>query len=181
MNATTTTNAAADATNAKPATPDQAKAAAKPQAAAKPAKPAKKESAKPAAKKGASKAAAKKTSSGKGAAFFIAANRPASGALLHAHTEAFFTIYGMHKGKGAPVSIARAVMGATALNYHKGNGRFEVRDGQVFMTEAGKIQFGARVPSIDAAAVAAFVSVMTTGKPDGQYVKAAGAIAAIAA
>lgn len=169
-------------------TPAKAKGAAKPRTTrpAKPAakdaaKPAGKDAAKPAGKAGDKKAPAKKaTPSGKGALYFISANRPASGALLHAHTEAFFRIYGMHKAGGAPLSTARVVLGATAINYHVGAQRFEKRDGKLYMTEAGKIQFGGRLGGIDENAVKAFMSVMTSGKPDGTFVKAAGAIGKVA-
>lgn len=129
--------------------------------------------------KGASKPAAAKPS-GKQALYFISANRPASGALLHAHTEAFFRIYDMHKKGGAPLSTARAVMGATAINYHVSNARFEKRDGRLYMTEAGKLQFGSRIGGIDEEAVKAFMAVMTGGKADGQYVKAQAAISKVA-
>jgi hypothetical protein len=126
------------------------------------------------------KAPAKATASGKGALYFISANRPASGGLLYAHTEAFLRIYSMHKNGGAPLATARRVMGDTAINYHVSNGRFEKRDGKVYMTESGKIQFSSRLGSIDEEAVKAFMGVMITGKPDGSYVKAAGAITKIA-
>lgn len=179
-NDTNATNASTDLISAERMdTPAKAKGAAKPRTT-RPAKPAAKDAAKPAAK-GEKKAPAKKaTPSGKGALYFISANRPASGALLHAHTEAFFQLYGMHKAGGAPLSTARVVLGATAINYHVGAQRFEKRDGKLYMTEAGKIQFGGRMGGIDENAVKAFMSVMTTGKADGTFVKAQGAIGKVA-
>ena len=130
-------------------------------------------------KKAPAKPAAK--ASGKGARFFISCGRPVSGSGLHAHTEAFFQIYGMHKEQGAPKATAQRVLGATAVNYHKGNARFEERDGKIFLTKAGLNHFAARVAAIDSAMVKAFVSVLTTGKADGVAVKVQDNIAAIAA
>lgn len=179
-NDTNATNASTDLIGAERlTTPAQAKGAAKPRTT-RPAKPAAKDAAKPAAKDGKkAPAKAKATASGKQALYFIATGRPASGAALQAHTQAFMQIYGMLKGQGAPLKAAQRVMGATAVNYHKTNARFEVRDGKVFLTGAGVNHFAARQGAIDGALVAVYVAILTTGKADGNVVKAQANIAAI--
>lgn len=152
-------------------TPAKAKDAVKrtTRTAKKPAAPAKKTSAK------------KPAASGKGAHYFISCGRPAAGAALHAHTEAFFQIYSMHKAGGAPIATAQRVMGASAVNYHVSNARFEKRDGKVYLTPAGKNHFAARLGGIDGELVKAYISVMTTGKADGVAVKVQDNIAPVQA
>lgn len=155
--------------------------------AAAPAKKAAKKApaAKPAAKaatKPAPKAASVKKAAGKAktipAAFGLSASfRPSAGKALQCHTQAALEYFGlMGKNGKASKRDLRDVMGDTAVNYHLGRtvANFVEADGLISLSERGRFVFAERAQAFndsDRATVAAYLSVMKTGKPDGKVVK----------
>lgn len=151
MTTTTTTTAKATTAKAVPAKP-RAKAATKPRA----------------------KAAA-------AAVKFALVDRPVAGNRLYAFTQAVQELFGMDKGKAVPRAEFAKVVGATAINYHKGKGTYDVDDkGMVTITAAGKASFANRAGRIDPALVEAYKAVLTTGKPSDAVCKNADLILKLA-
>lgn len=130
--------------------------------------------AKPRAKKAAaSKAAAP-------AVAFALVDRPVSGNRLFAFTQAVQELYGMDKGKAVERATFAKVVGATAINYHKGKGTYTIDEkGMVSITAAGKASFANRAGRIDPALVEAYKAVLTTGKPHDAVCKNADLIKAV--
>lgn len=152
----------------------EAAAAAKPAKKASAAKPAQKAKAAPRA------ASAKKTGAKAGtvsARFGLAAFvRPQSGKALQCHTQAVLEFFGLDKGASANKRDLRNVMGDTAVAYHlKATvANFQEKDGMISLSVRGKTVFASRVEAFndqDKALVKTFLSVMTTGKPDGRWAK----------
>lgn len=72
----------------------------------------------------------------------------------------------MDKGKAVARAEFAKVVGATAINYHKGKGTYTIDDkGMVAISAAGKASFANRAGRIDPALVEAYKAVLTTGKP----------------
>ncbi len=145
-------------TRAKPA----AGKVAKPVKAAAPVK-----SAKPA------KAKAQKVSATAAKFFIHQGTRPASGKLLQAHTEAALQFFGMYDGAQVAKKELVKVMGATAVAYHLGNATRNMADtdGKISLTAIGRGTFTARQAGLDEKATAAYLSILKTGKADGNFVK----------
>lgn len=91
--------------------------------------------------------------------------RPKAGHALFAHTAAFLKLSGMDEGKAYPSSKARSIIGATAVKYHSGNGNLAATDKGLTLTPKGRAFFAARGEA-NPELLAAFIGVMTTGKPD---------------
>lgn len=97
---------------------------------------------------------------------FALVDRPVAGNRLYAFTQAVQELYGMDKGKAVARAEFAKVVGATAINYHKGKGTYTVDDkGMITISAAGKASFANRAGRIDPALVEAFKAVLTTGKP----------------
>lgn len=97
---------------------------------------------------------------------FALVDRPVSGNRLYAFTQAVQELFGMDKGKAVPRAEFAKVVGATAINYHKGKGTYAVDDkGMVTITAAGKASFANRAGRIDPELVEAYKAVLSTGKP----------------
>jgi hypothetical protein len=134
--------------------------AAKPAAAKKPAakKPAKEKAAAPAAPKGVR---------------CMNANRPGSGVLLFAYTEAVLRLLGMYDGAEIEKNLLMKVMGLTAIGYHttqKANMQ-RLDNGRYVLTACGKAFFAERAGRAVAADVEGWIEVMSTGQADGRLVK----------
>ena len=142
---------------------------------------------KPAAIKAAPKAVTKAASKGKAAPVKVARKlgishavgqscRPVAGSKLAAYTAAWMASTGFAKG----ASIARAdlvkIAGERAIAYHTGAGNFASGKDGFKLTAKGNAVFSARSP--DEQLVAAYTSVLKTGKPsDVAGVKAAHIVA----
>lgn len=139
------------AVEAKPAT--KAKAAPKAKAASKP-------KAKAAAKVAAAPApvlAFKITTGGK----------PSAGARLFAHTQAVHDLTGMSKGAKVGRATLRSILGDTAIAYHLKQGNYKLTDNSmVYISELGFATFELRAGKILPSDYAAFVDILTTGKPN---------------
>lgn len=99
---------------------------------------------------------------------FTITNRPASGVILFAYTEAALQLLGMYDGKAIHPSMIKKVMGETAIRYHLGKGTFEKDDsGKLCLTTAGKAFFAERNLKAQEEHVAAFRNMMITGEQDG--------------
>lgn len=145
------------AVEAKPAT----KAKAAPKAKAEPkAKAASKPKAKAAAKVAAAPApvlAFKITTGGK----------PSAGARLFAHTQAVHDLTGMSKGAKVGRATLRSILGDTAIAYHLKQGNYKLTDNSmVYISELGFATFELRAGKILPSDYAAFVDILTTGKPN---------------
>lgn len=112
---------------------------------------------------------------------FALVDRPVAGNRLYAFTQAVQELFGMDKGKAVPRAEFAKVVGATAINYHKGKGTYDVDDkGMVTITPAGKASFANRAGRIDPALVEAYKAVLTTGKPSDAVCKNADLILKLA-
>lgn len=109
--------------------------------------------------------------------YFLITGRPAAGASLQAFTAAWFAMAGIDQGKAFDKGIAVKVAGATAIAYHVKTGRMVEKDGQIKLSEGGKIHFAAR--TIDERLKAVWTKVLKTGKPDGTLIKNANCIGKI--
>lgn len=87
--------------------------------------------------------------------------RPASGALLQAHTEAFFQLTGMVNGKRVPTSLAQTVMGKSAISWHTKRGNLDITSEGVGLSEVGEFKFGVR--NVNQEFLAGYVEVFTKG------------------
>lgn len=147
------------AVEAKPATKTKAAPKAKAEPKAK-AKAASKPKAKAAAKVAAAPApvlAFKITTGGK----------PSAGARLFAYTQAVHDLTGMSKGAKVGRAKLRAIVGDTAIAYHLKQGNYALTDdSMVFLTELGQATFELRAGKILPSDYAAFVEILTTGKPN---------------
>lgn len=160
------------------------KTAAKPAApkAAKPAKEVKKPAAKKPAVKAATKPATKKPAAKKQAPVApkaphgvrcMVANRPGSGVLLFAYTEAVLRLLGMYEGAEVEKAMLAKVMGQTAISYHttaKINMK-RLENGRYILTASGKAFFAERAVRANSADVEGWISVLSTGQADGVVVK----------
>lgn len=134
-------------------------------AAAKAAAPKAKAAAKPVAKK------AVKAKAPKGVRCSVV-NRPGSGLLLFAYTEAALQLLGMHKGATIEKATLIKVMGQTAISYHTTKGTLaRGDDGRYSLTVAGKAFFAERATKAADADIAAWLTVLSTGKVDGRVAK----------
>ena len=132
------------------------------------AKPAVKAAA-PAVKKAAKKAA--KAKAPKGIKVSVV-NRPGSGVLLFAYTEAALQLLGMYDGAAVEKQLLAKVMGLTAISYHTAKGTLaRGDDGRYSLTRAGLAFFTERKAKAAAADIKGWVSVLSTGKADGTIVK----------
>lgn len=90
--------------------------------------------------------------------------RPAAGAMLFAHTAAFFELSGFGSGKVLPRATIIQAMGARAVKYHTDRGNFEHAETGMRLSPMGKEYFN----EIRAKAIPEYVNqykeVMTTGK-----------------
>lgn len=135
------------------------------------------EAAKPAAPKVAKKPAGGKTVTKAKAAAPIAVAfgvhdgyRPKAGHRLYAFTHAWLSLSGMASGKPYSKQQAIKVAGRTAITYHLGAERFKEKDGMLILTPAGQAFFGEH-RSNEASHVQAWVDILRTGKPDGNFIK----------
>lgn len=151
--------------------PTRAKPAAEKATPAKAAKAPAVKSAKPT--KATKKATAQKVSATAAKYFIHQGTRPASGKLLQAHTEAALQFFGMYDGAQVAKKELVKVMGATAVAYHLGNATRNMIDteGKISLTAIGRGTFTARQAGLDEKATAAYLSILKTGKADGNYVK----------
>lgn len=131
-----------------------------PKAAAAPAvKPAKAKAAK-AVKKPTAKA---KPAAPKGIAYTIT-NRPSSGVLLFAYTQAALSLLDMYNGAAVEKAMMAKVMGLTAISYHVGKGTMQRGDdGKYSLTAQGIAFFTERATRAQSAHVAMFSTMMQTG------------------
>lgn len=162
-----------------PAAP-KAKAVEKKPAKAAKAATTKKAAAKPAAKaKPATKAASapRKAAKAKAPAApqgvrCMVANRPGSGVLLFAYTEAAIQLLGMYDGAEVEKAMLAKVMGQTAINYHVAKATLKRQDnGRYVLTVAGKAFFKERATRAVSTDLAGWLSVLSTGEADGNVVK----------
>jgi len=162
-----------------------AKKAAATKAAAKPAKKAtaKKAEAKPAATKAPRKAKAKAAPvEAKPVIGFTICNRPSSGVILFAYTQAALELLGMLEGEAVPSAKITAVMGATALRYHLAKQTFAKNDsGDIVLTNAGVHFFAERNQKAAKDHVEAFRRMMVEGVEDGVINKNANQVVALKA
>jgi len=140
-------------------------------------KPAKKAAAKPVAKaattkKPAAKAkVAPKAKAPKGIKCMVA-NRPGSGVLLFAYTEAALQLLGMYEGAEVEKAVLAKVMGLTAISYHTAKATLvRLDNGRYALTKAGKAFFAERATKAIAADLKGWTKVLSTGKADGVVVK----------
>lgn len=124
-------------------------------------------------------AAAKKKAGRISAAYGLATHiRPGSGKALQAHTEAVLQFFKLNS-KGGQVLKAdlRRVMGDTAVAYHlkpEIANFVEVEPGVIALSERGRLVFADRASKFaddSLSLVATYLSILTTGKPDGKVVK----------
>lgn len=131
--------------------------------------------AKPAVKKAAAKKpavkAAPKAKAPKGIKCMVA-NRPGSGVLLFAYTEAALQLLGMYDGAEVEKATLAKVMGQTAISYHTAKATLvRLDNGRYALTKAGKAFFAERACKAIAADLKGWTKVLSTGKADGVVVK----------
>jgi hypothetical protein len=103
---------------------------------------------------------------------FTITNRPSSGVVLFAYTEAALDLLGMHDGVAVPASTIKKIMGATALRYHLDKQTFAQDDsGKVTLTGAGKAFFAERKVRAQADHVEMFKTMMVSGTIAGALYK----------
>lgn len=138
-----------------------------------PAKPVKKASAKAAAAKPAPKAPRKAKAKAPAAPVrpevrFTICNRPSSGVILFAYTQAALDLLGMLEGVAVPARKITQVMGATALRYHLDKQTFAKNDsGDIVLTPAGVAFFAERNTKAAPDHIEAFKRMMIEGVEDG--------------
>lgn len=93
------------------------------------------------------------------------AGRPAAGAKLFAHTAAFLLMSGVIEGKPVSRTLARQVIGDTAINYHTKRGNFEKGADGLALTMKGEQYFAER--DADMEAVNDYAEFFSTGKVGG--------------
>lgn len=96
--------------------------------------------------------------------------RPASGAKLFAHTAAFLQLSGMSESKPVARALVARVMGQTAVKYHIDRGNFHHAQEGVFLTVIGT-EYLKKMRAVDPELRAAFVEVLSTGKPNDKVCK----------
>lgn len=142
--------------------------------AAKVEKPAKAAAAakKPAKKAPAKKPAAPEVKAPAGVRCMVA-NRPGSGVLLFAYTEAALRLLGMYDGAEVEKATLSKVMGPTAIQYHTTTKASMTRldNGRYILTVAGKAFFAERAGRAAQADIEGWISVLSTGQADGLVVK----------
>lgn len=158
----------------KPAAPKEApaKEAKKPAAKKPAAKPAAK-AAKPATKKPAAKKAAATAPKAPHGVRCMVANRPGSGVLLFAYTEAVLRLLGMYEGAEVEKAMLAKVMGQTAITYHT-TAKINMQrldNGRYILTASGKAFFAERAARAVQADIEGWLSVLSTGQADGVVVK----------
>lgn len=113
----------------------------------------------------------------KGLQFVITgAARPGFGGKLAAYTSAWMELTGFagimgEQGAMIPKAVYKDIAGQRAYDYHLEKGNIEQTDKGVRLTEEGALFFAARALQIDHEARAAYLSAMTTGQPDGSFIK----------
>lgn len=127
---------------------------------------------KPAKKPAAKKPSAPKVKAPVGVRCMVA-NRPGSGVLLFAYTEAALRLLGMYEGAEVEKVMLMRVMGNTAIQYHTTAKINLVRldNGRYVLTASGKAFFAERATRAAQADIDAWVSVLSTGQADGHAVK----------
>lgn len=100
-------------------------------------------------------------------------NRPGSGVLLFAYTEAALQLLGMYKGAEVEKHMLMRVMGLTAIAYHTTQKSNMVRldNGKYILTDAGKAFFTERKGKAAEADIQGWMTVLSTGVADGVVVK----------
>jgi len=106
--------------------------------------------------------------------------RPSSGTRLFAHTAAFLALSGMTRGATVPYEQATAVVGPTAVKYHRLLGNFEPTETGLKLTPQGREFFRELRTQPDPELIAAYVDVLSTGNANAKVVKHAGSIAKLA-
>lgn len=113
----------------------------------------------------------------KGVQFIVTgAARPGAGGKLAAYTSAWMELTGFagpmgETGAMIPKAVYKDIAGQRAYDYHIANGNIEQTDKGVRLTEQGALHFAARALQIDHEARTAYVNAMTTGQPDGAFIK----------
>ena len=88
--------------------------------------------------------------------------RPSAGSKLFAHTAAFMLVSGLLEGKPVSRTVARQVIGDTAISYHAKRGNFEKTADGLMLTAKGETYFAER--DADLEAVEAYAAFFVTGK-----------------
>jgi hypothetical protein len=96
--------------------------------------------------------------------------RPMSGAKLFAHTAAFLDLSGISEKKPVARALAVRVMGQTAVKYHTERGNFHHAAEGLFLTVIGT-EYLRKMRAVDPELRAAFVEVLSTGKPNDKVCK----------
>jgi hypothetical protein len=102
--------------------------------------------------------------------------RPSAGTRLASHTAAVLGLTGMIDGAMIPAAELRQMIGDTAFGYHSRKGNIERTDKGAKLSEQGVLLFMARA-GVDPEMIAAYETVLSTGKPDGNLIKVPEAIA----
>jgi len=112
---------------------------------------------------------------------FTLMNRPSSGALLFAFTDAVLTESGLAKGAAVAKAALIKAMGATAVRYHADKGTFVSDDkGGIKLSAGGHAFFALRQGKFDPAVSAAYSVLITSGVADPLVCKNKDLIAKIA-
>lgn len=112
---------------------------------------------------------------------FTLMNRPSSGALLFAFTDAVLTESGLAKGAAIAKAALVKAMGATAVRYHADKGTFVSDDkGAIKLSAGGHAFFALRQGKFDPAVSAAYSVLITSGVADPLVCKNKDLIAKIA-
>lgn len=132
--------------------------------------------AKPQVRKATPVKAASKPAAKSGIKFVIKPTfRPGSGRNLASFTAAWIALSGMQNGATVPSALVRRIAGDTAFSHHKRLGNFEATPDGVKLTDQGEFHFSDlstnRNIKTDPELVKAYMSVMSTGKPDGNVIK----------
>jgi hypothetical protein len=137
------------------------KAVSAPVKAAKPAK----------AKASAKKPTAKAKAPAKGVSYTIA-NRPSSGVLLFAYTQAMLNLLDMYNGAEVEKATLAKIMGQTAIAYHTTKGTMARLDnGRYTLTSVGVAFFSERATRAQSAHIEMFTTMARTGDIVGDIYK----------
>lgn len=100
---------------------------------------------------------------------FVEGARPVGGPRLKAHTYAALRFLGLSSKLPASVDAVSAIMGPTAINYHKGLGNLAEEGTHITLTSRGLRTFTLREEAMDKKMAAAFYAAITKGKTDDDY------------
>jgi hypothetical protein len=99
-------------------------------------------------------------------------NRPSSGVILFAYTEAALNLLGMYDGVSVEKAKLAKVMGLTAIGYHVNKGTLQRdEDGRYSLTSQGVAFFQERATRAQAAHIDMFTTMMQTGTIAGAVYK----------